>query len=148
MTFTILKYLCEEVERQKDRPITVCFLAVAWMAAMEERRAWQKLRPAQIEAWGKAVKPTHNAKGFRTGPIWIGDEEGAPHYAIMARLNALCEKVERKEWDADKAYYEFQRIHPFADGNGRTGKILYNYILDKLDDPQLPPNFFGPDAVP
>jgi len=43
----------------------------------------------------------------------------------------------------DVFYFEYEMIHPFADGNGRSGKILYNYLLDKMDDPKMPPNFFG-----
>lgn len=46
----------------------------------------------------------------------------------------------------DVFYFEYEQIHPFSDGNGRTGKILYNYLLDSMDDPVLPPNFFGTKA--
>jgi fido (protein-threonine AMPylation protein) len=43
----------------------------------------------------------------------------------------------------DQFYYEYENIHPFRDGNGRTGKILYNYLLGTLDNPKMPPNFWG-----
>jgi hypothetical protein len=43
----------------------------------------------------------------------------------------------------DMFYFEYEEIHPFRDGNGRTGKILFNYLKGTLDNPQMPPNFWG-----
>jgi|SRR3989344_2683218 len=34
-------------------------------------------------------------------------------------------------------HHKFEKIHPFMDGNGRTGRILLNYILIKNDYPPL-----------
>ena len=47
------------------------------------------------------------------------------------------------EGTADDAYLEFQRIHPFVDGNGRVGKILHNWLNDTLHDPILVKDYFG-----
>jgi Fic family protein len=33
------------------------------------------------------------------------------------------------------AHYQFVSIHPFADGNGRTSRLIMNYILDCFDLP-------------
>jgi len=43
-----------------------------------------------------------------------------------------------------EAYKEFEYIHPFADGNGRTGKIILNWLSDTLRTPFFPPaDLFG-----
>ena len=34
-------------------------------------------------------------------------------------------------------YHKFEKIHPFMDGNGRTGRIILNYILSLNDYPPL-----------
>lgn len=55
---------------------------------------------------------------------------------FVARLGALSPAM---------AYKEFEEIHPFSDGNGRVGKILFNWLLGMLHEPAMPPNFFGGD---
>lgn len=36
-----------------------------------------------------------------------------------------------------ESHIEFERIHPFADGNGRTGRMVLNYLLLANDLPAL-----------
>lgn len=47
------------------------------------------------------------------------------------------------ELSPDEFYVEFEKIHPFVDGNGRTGKILHNWLLGTLGDPVLIKDYFG-----
>lgn len=37
-----------------------------------------------------------------------------------------------------EAYKEFEYIHPFVDGNGRVGKIIYNVLMGTMDNPTFP----------
>jgi hypothetical protein len=43
----------------------------------------------------------------------------------------------------DDFYVKFEQIHPFADGNGRTGKVIHNWLNHSLDNPTLVPDYFG-----
>lgn len=55
----------------------------------------------------------------------------------MYSVNPLAKSAE------DQFYYDYENIHPFVDGNGRSGKILYNYLKNTLDSPEMPSNYWG-----
>ncbi len=75
-----------------------------------------------------------------------------PHYDnVPTLLDALIEKIneklnskkikELKKDDAKfvkfigKYFLEFEKIHPFADGNGRVGRLLMQYIATRCSRP-------------
>lgn len=43
----------------------------------------------------------------------------------------------------DDWYLAYEAIHPFGDGNGRTGKILHNWLMGTLEEPVLVDDYFG-----
>lgn len=110
---------------------------------------------------GTIIEPHDNKKGFRTIPIGVTDGHGgwiekAPADTITDKLNRLLEAYYEDNLfprdygthslsvtSEDEFYYEFEEIHPFVDGNGRTGKVLYNYLTGNLNKPIMPPNFWG-----
>lgn len=61
---------------------------------------------------------------------------------VLTTENDLKEAISRKDSSitallnvAWKAHYEFLKIHPFGDGNGRTARLLMAYVLMRLDMP-------------
>lgn len=79
---------------------------------------------------------------FRTEPVWIGGPDahpvGAlfvpPHQRHLERLlTDLVEFLHRTDIPAlahaALTHAQFETIHPFADGNGRTGRALIHIVL-------------------
>lgn len=75
--------------------------------------------------------------GFRKEPFIVGNSPVLDHEDIDGNLEELFnwyKKNEFKVYPLELAFifhYRFERIHPFPDGNGRTGRIIMNNILKK-----------------
>ncbi len=84
--------------------------------------------------------------GWRAEPVWVGGRGSTPlnadyvapdHTRIPASVDDLARFVARDDLpplaQAAIAHAQFETIHPFADGNGRTGRALVQLILRDKD---------------
>lgn len=80
--------------------------------------------------------------GWRTEPVWIGGGGSTPvtadyvapdHRRILGALDDLTAFAARDDLlllpQIAVAHAQFETIHPFADGNGRTGRALVQILL-------------------
>lgn len=149
----ISRYCAEEVRRQyahvweQDVPLRVAGMITAWLDALQTQFNGEDITPEHILRWGASIEP-RNSKGFRTVPIYVGYEEKDKWQIVPQRIARLCEAIREGHWSALDTYKEFEEIHPFEDGNGRTGKIILNWVNGTLLDPIFPPNnFWGRDII-
>ncbi|WP_331282942.1 Fic family protein [Kineosporia mesophila] len=81
---------------------------------------------------------------FRPAQVWIGGSSSSPHTATfvpphhervraaMADLMDFCRRTDVPVLtQAAIAHAQFETIHPFADGNGRTGRVLVHVLLKR-----------------
>lgn len=68
---------------------------------------------------------------FRKCDVYIGGRRALNAYEIRGEMEFWCDrvnihsKVKSPIWKNDHVLYEF--IHPFVDGNGRTGRMFMNW---------------------
>ncbi|PSL03588.1 Fic family protein [Haloactinopolyspora alba] len=87
-------------------------------------------------------QPDHEPGRWRRQQVWIGGSNFGPHQAVFvpphhrhvpAAMGDLIEFVRRDDVPvlvhAAVAHAQFETIHPFTDGNGRTGRALVHSIL-------------------
>ena len=81
---------------------------------------------------------------YTTEDMAAGDTVFGEHEKLIARIPSLMTSTERAITDGQHpmvvaakwhGYYEY--LHPFRDGNGRTGRLLSNFILLRAGHPLL-----------
>ncbi|MBS3088962.1 Fic family protein [Candidatus Pacearchaeota archaeon] len=105
----------------------------------------EKITDALILQWHKDifcdVKPDIAGK-YRDYLVRVGSYLAPDWQEIKKMMNELIEfiydnqKINSVELSA-RAHYNFEKIHPFGDGNGRIGRLLMNYILWHRGYPML-----------
>lgn len=109
--------------------------------------------PYEVEAItpdGQPTKKRINVGSYKTSPNHVKTKTGEIFYFATPEetpskmtdlMNWYREKSEQKEVNpiflAAEFHYKFIRIHPFDDGNGRTARILMNFILMKFNFPPV-----------
>jgi Fic family protein len=88
-----------------------------------------------------ANEPRHPPGEFRTEPVWIGGGStpigatfvGPRHELVPGAIRDLIAFAQRADLSAlpqiAVAHAQFETIHPFTDGNGRTGRALVQAML-------------------
>ena len=80
---------------------------------------------------------------FRTVPAYFDDGSFAPDAENVPRLMEQWYDAYKASifLTPDFAYFELMRIHPFVDGNGRVGSLLWNHMRFSLMTPKHPPKY-------
>lgn len=77
-----------------------------------------------------------NEKGyFRQVPVYIGGHEAPSYYHTEAQLDLLIKQMNLNPKHWKRHHIEYEKIHPFVDGNGRTGRMFLNWERLKVGMP-------------
>lgn len=105
--------------------------------------AWDYLRE-QEELTHDVVKTTHEhllqnrqpdiSGEYRDVHVRIGGDVPPHPMKIQDLMSDLLERTPETALDAVEWHVEFEKIHPFADGNGRVGRLIYLWHCEELLD--------------
>ncbi len=106
----------------------------------QAKTAWQYLMKQKVLTTGVVLR-THkilmlhsklapNQKGyFRTVDVWVGKHKGIHPILVPEQIDEWCQGilVSNDEEEIRHNHIDYECIHPFLDGNGRTGRMFMNW---------------------
>ena len=143
---TVIEYVTEEVSRQGHRVNLldgierVGWMLNGWSYALKEVESGRLPLAGDIIHIGRLVEPEKNRIGIRRVGVRVGSRYCPEAHLVEGMLMDLCDR--RDSLEPLDFYRALLEVHPFVDGNGRTGKIVLNWLAGTLLTPFFPPNAF------
>jgi hypothetical protein len=153
----IARFCAVECELQQSGERSVFHMLEAYEYAQEHRNGLPDQE--DIRVLGYLVEPKYNStEHYRTCGVRVGSDVKAPYEEIPTLMTQLLSDIKEATCADQRAvtlglaavnyggpsawFKRYEDIHPWEDGNGRSGTILFNWWRRTLHAPEWPPNFW------
>lgn len=103
--------------------------------------ASKRLTTSVVEKFVLKIQPNARLRTEPTDIVWIGGQQAPlPEFTLPA-LKRLLKKISDNEILPWNAHIQYECLHPFMDGNGRSGRAIWLWQMCKFYDWGFPIGF-------
>lgn len=112
-----------------DTALEQAVYAWEYIIGKERLAVWSVLKTHRILMLGQQL-PFNLRGSFRRFGVRVGARYGKPWEMVPGLVAEWVEsnKGKKTEEEIKQLHIDYETIHPFADGNGRTGRIFMNWL--------------------
>lgn len=133
----VREYCASETKRQSGTPAEEAGMYRAWLHISSLNGYRLLIDDAQY-----AVSCINGLTSYRHTPVVFRDGGSSANHEDIPRLMRNL-FANGGLLTPDEFTKEFLDIHPFTDGNGRVGSLIWNYLNGTITNPEPMPYFFG-----
>lgn len=132
-------WAAQECTWQRSGAMSVAWMLDAWAYAMEHQ--YDDITDDDVLKLGALVEPDFNRNGIRMVGVRVGWSVKLSPELVPAALKSWITEI-LDDMEPAEAFRQYEEIHPFVDGNGRSGSIIFNWLNGTLSAPIHPPNLW------
>jgi hypothetical protein len=114
-------------------------MSMAWYYTWELSKRTSKIEEANLSQMIAFVR--NKVVNYRSLPVMFANgNEGLNPQFISRQVKLLVKN--QKNMSPEEIYTYLIEIHPWDDGNGRVGELVYNFFNSTIADPVHPPQSY------